>query len=202
MLRPVPGLPYDLAVWKQVKLHRDCYVIFDQAYYSAPFRLVGQQLWVRGGVQSVQIYTEDYQLVATHTRAHQPGQRLTHLDHLPPHKMPGVILSREGCRLRADEVGPRTREVVDVLLDHRPEDRLRTAGRLLLLAERFGPQRLETACTRALRFDDPTYTTIKRILEEGLDGEELPSTEPAPLAFTFVRTAAELIGHLVGASCR
>jgi transposase len=202
MLRPLPGMPYDLAVWKQVKLHRDCYVIFDQAYYSAPFRLVGQQLWVRGGVQSVQIYTEDYQLVATHTRAHQPGQRLTHLDHLPPHKMPGVILSREGCRLRADEVGPRTREVVDVLLDHRPEDRLRTAGRLLLLAERFGPQRLETACTRALRFDDPTYTTIKRILEEGLDGEELPSTEPAPLAFTFVRTAAELIGHLVGASCR
>jgi transposase len=203
MLRPLPGTPYDLAVWKQVKLHRDCYVVFDQAYYSAPFRLVGQQLWVRGGVQSVEIYTDDYQLVATHTRAYQPGQRLTHLDHLPPYKVPGITLSREGCRLRADEMGPDTRKVVDVLLDHRPEDRLRTAARLLKLGERFGPQRLELACHRALRFDDPAYTTIKRILEEGLEGEELPSAEPAPPALAFVRTAADLIGHLVvGASCR
>jgi hypothetical protein len=153
-------------------------------------------------VQSVQIYTSDYQLIATHTRAHKPGQRLTHLDHLPPHKIPGLILSREACRLRADEIGPDTRKVVDVLLNHRPEDRLRTAGRLLKLAERFGSRRLEMACHRALRFDDPAYTTIKRILEQGLDGEELPSIAPAPPAFAFVRTAADMIGHLVGASCR
>lgn len=52
-LRPLPNTPYDMAVWKQVKLHRDCHVIFDQAYYSAPFRLVGQQLWVRGGSREV-----------------------------------------------------------------------------------------------------------------------------------------------------
>jgi transposase len=32
-LRPLPNTPYDMAVWKQVKLHRDCHVVFDQAYY-------------------------------------------------------------------------------------------------------------------------------------------------------------------------
>ena len=112
--------------------------------------------------------------------------------------MPGLILSRAGCRQRASEIGPVTRKVVDGLLDHRPEDRLRTAGRLLRLGERFGPQRLEAACARALRFDDPAYITIKRILEQELDAEELPSTEPAPSALAFVRTAAELVGHLVG----
>jgi hypothetical protein len=88
--------------------------------------------------------------------------------------------------------------VVDGLLDHRPEDRLRTAGRLLRLGERFGSGRLEAACARALRFDDPAYMTIKRILEQGLDAEEMPSTAPAPPALAFVRTAAELVGHLVG----
>jgi hypothetical protein len=51
---------------------------------------------------------------------------------------------------------------------------------------------------RALRFDDAAYMTIKRILQQGLDVEELPSTEPAPPALTFVRSAAELVGHLVG----
>jgi transposase len=197
-LKPLPGTPYDLAIWKQVKLHRDCYVVFEQAYYSAPFRLVGQQLWVRGGTQMVQVYTSDYQLVATHMRAHKPGQRLTNLDHLPTHKVPGVTLSRESCRLRAEEIGPATQQVVEDMLNHRPEDRLRMAGRLLKLGERFGSQRLETACARALRFDDPAYMTIKHILERGLDAEELPSTEPAPPATAFVRTAMELVGHLLG----
>jgi transposase len=197
-LLPLPNTPYDMAVWKQLKLHRDCYLVFEQSYYSAPFRLVGQQLWVRGGTREVQIYTSDYQLVATHPRAQRPGRRLTHPDHLPPYKLAGLTLSREGCRVRADKIGPASRQVVDALLDHRPEDRLRTAGRLLKLVEKFGHQRLEAACARALRFDDPAYVTIKRILKQGLDAEELPSIQPAPPAHIFVRPAAELVGNLVG----
>jgi len=88
--------------------------------------------------------------------------------------------------------------VIDDLLDHRPEDRLRTAGRLLRLGDRFEPERLEVACTRALRFDDPAYMTIKRILEQGLDLEELPTIEPPSPAMTFARRASELVGHLAG----
>jgi transposase len=197
-LRPLPPAPYDMAVWKRLKLHRDCYLIFEKAYYSAPFRLVGQELWVRGGTREVQVYTSDYQLVATHPRAQRPGQRLTHPDHLPPYKLPGLILSREGCRERAAQIGPATRQVVDILLDHRPEDRLRTAGRVLKLGEQFGSRRLEAACTRALRFDDPTYVTIKRILQQGLEAEEMPAIASAPAASTFARTAADLVGQLLG----
>jgi len=198
-LRPLPNTPYDMAVWKQVKLHRDCHVVFDQAYYSAPFRLVGQQLWVRGGSREVHIYTSDYQLVATHTRAQRPGRRITHLDHMPPHKVPGLILTRETCRQQASEIGPLTRKVVDELLEHRPEDRLRTAGRLLRLADRFDRRRLEAACARALRFDDPAYMTIKRILEQGLDAEEPPDAAPRSRpAKAFARKADELVGHLIG----
>ncbi len=199
-LLPLPSTPYDLAVWKQATLHRDCHVVFDQAYYSAPFRLVGQRLWVRGGSQVVQLYTADYQVVATHTRAERPGQRVTHLDHLPHHKVPGLLITREECRRQAAEIGSGVLQVVEVLLEHRPEDRLRSAGRVLRLAERFGPQRLEAACSRSLYFDDPSYVTVKHILEEGLDVEQ-PATAliPAP-AFTFARTATELVGHLAGGS--
>jgi transposase len=197
-LRPLPDTPYDMAIWKEVKLHRDCHLVFDQAYYSAPFRLVGQKLWVRGGSREVRIFTQDYQLVATHDRAQRPGQRHTHTDHLPPHKVPGLLLTRDACRQQASEIGSCTRKVIDGLLDHRPEDRLRTAGRLLRLGDRFGPERLEAACARALRFDDPSYMTIKRILEQGLDLEELPVTDPPPPAVAFARPPAELVGHLAG----
>jgi transposase len=197
-LQPLPDAAYDLAVWKQVKLHRDCHLIFDHAYYSAPFRLVGQKLWVRGGSREVQVFTSDYQLVATHPRAQRRGRRCTHLDHLPPHKVPGLILTRNACRQQASDIEAATREVVDALLDHRPEDRLRTAGRLLRLSDRFGPQRLEAACVRALRFNDLAYMTIKRILEQGLDLEELPIIAPPAPAMMFARPAAELVGHLAG----
>jgi hypothetical protein len=43
---PLPSEPYDLAVWKEVRVGRDCYVNFEKAYYSAPYRLVGQEVWV------------------------------------------------------------------------------------------------------------------------------------------------------------
>ena len=45
------------------------------------------------------------------------------------------------------------------------------------LARRFGTVRLETACRRALAFDDPKYRTVKTILENAIDLE--PSDEPA-----------------------
>ncbi len=120
--------PYDLAIWKQGKVHRDCRVVFERAYYSVPFRLVGQQAWVRGNTQTVQAYTSDYHLVATHTHAQTPGQRLTNLDHLPTYKVSGITLPRDSCRLRADEIGPATRQVVDLLLNHRPDMMLLASG--------------------------------------------------------------------------
>jgi transposase len=197
MLRPLPCTAYDLAVWKEVLLHRDGHIVFENAYYSAPFHLAGQRLWVRGGAREVQIYTTDYVLVATHVRAQSPGQRVTHRDHLPVFKVAGLTLSRPDCRQRATEIGPATAEVVQALLDHRPEDRLRVAGRLLRLGERFGQARLEAACARALGCDDASYMTIKRILEQALDQNPLPVAKPAPPARAFVRPASELIGHLM-----
>jgi transposase len=110
-LKRLPATAYDLAIWKQVTLHRDCYVVFEQSFYSAPFRLIGQRLWVRGGSEHVRLYTATYELVATHERAPQPGTRRTHPDHLPPEKLPGATWSRELCRAMAQEVGSNTTAV-------------------------------------------------------------------------------------------
>lgn len=198
VLRPLPATPYDLATWKQVKLHRDCYVVFENAYYSAPFRLVGQMLWVRGGCREVQLFTQEYQLVATHTRAQRPGERLTQSDHLPPDKLPGLLLDREECQRRATAVGPATQAVVECLLAHRPEDRLRSAARLLRMLDRVGPLRLEAACARALRFDDLSYVTIKRILEHGLEAADIPEAAPVAATARFERSVEELVGDLLG----
>jgi len=202
LLRPLPVEPYDMGVWAEVRLHRDCYVNFDRAYYSAPYRLVGRTLRLRGGIRTVRIYTTNYELVATHDRATEAGQRVTCLDHLPPEKVPGITITRETCRLKAEAVGPFTFAVVDALLEHKPVDKLRTAGRVLTLAERYSTERLERACERALAFDDPSYSTVKNMLANGLDKAPLERPPQAPVPrqgrFAFARQATEYASALLG----
>jgi transposase len=197
LLLSLPSSPYDLATWKVATVARDCYVVFENAYYSAPFRLVAQQVQVRGGCTEVRIYTQDWQLVATHARAKAAGERLTHVNHLPPEKLPGLLLGKDSCRVRATEIGPATSAVVERLFADPAVDRLRTVGRILRLEDTFGASRLEAACARALAFAEPAHHTIKQILTQGLDHEPA-STTSAPEAHTFVRSAFELLGHLFG----
>lgn len=191
-LRPLPDQPYEPSLWQRVTLHRDGYIVFGQAFYSAPYALVGQRLWLRAGTRTVELYDATYQRVAIHDRATAPGQRVTRLEHLPPYKVPGLLLSRPLCQQQATAIGPATLAIVETLLAHRPEDRLRTAGRLLRLAERFTPARLEAACGRAQQYGDGDYVTVKRILEADLDQPALAAAWPLPGAtFTFARTATE-----------
>jgi transposase len=199
-LLPLPSEPYDLAVWKQVTVGRDCYVTFEKSYYSAPYRLVGQEVWVRGGLTSVRIYC-NHKLEATHPRAKQPGERYTVYGHLPPEKVAGLTTTRETCAARATEIGPSTAEVVTRLLAQRPVDRLPMVKRLLRLADKYGALRLERACRRALQFEEYTGQTIRCILEKGLDMAVLPPITTALLpAPQFARSAEELLPGLGGVS--
>jgi transposase len=200
-LLPLPQHPYDPAVWKQVSVYRDCYVSFEGSYYSVPHRLVGQQVWLRAGARTVQVYAPNHELITTHDRASRPGERQTHLDHLPRAKVAGLVLSREGVVLQAQTIGPSTVAIVQDLLDHRPEDRLRGAGRVISLAETYGRDRLERACARARHFGETDYPAIKRILDRGLDAVPLAETEPIADAarYVFARQVSDFVASLVGA---
>jgi len=197
-LQPLPETPYDMAIWKQLKLGWDCYVEFEHSYYSAPYRLIGQSLWVCGGVQQVRLFDDNYHLVATQERALEPGTRRSHLDHLPPEKVPGLLLSREGCQQEAATIGPATTQVVEHLLADPVLDRLPTVGRLLKLRQNYGDERLEAACRRALAFNDPTYKTVKGILKKGLEHEPAAVAARTTPASAFVRPLAELVGSWLG----
>jgi transposase len=208
VLLPLPAVPYDPASWARLRLYRDCHLTFEHAYYSAPFRLVGQELWVRGGARTVDIYGGDHQLIATHDRA-APGERRTVLAHLPPEKVPGLVLTRENCQQQAEAIGPATATVVSELLEHRPEDRLRSAGRLVRLGEKVGKERLERACARAHAFGGDDYPTVKRILAANLEENPPPLGEAAveevaapavPPTFTFARSADEYAVGFLGGS--
>jgi transposase len=195
-LKPLPETAYDLAIWKKAKLHRDCHIVFEGSYYSAPFRLVGQSLWVCAGTRQVRLFNEKYELVATHERATKPGTRQTHRDHYPAEKLPGLERTREGCLAQAAELGPAIQQAVEQILSDPVLDRVHQAGRLLRLREKYGTQRLEAACQRALDYGDPAYKTVKGILKQNLDQEGQPIPVQLPPAHTFSRQPDELVGAL------
>jgi transposase len=195
-LKALPENPYDIAIWKHVKVYRDCYVVFGNAFYSVPERLYPGQVWICGGSKQVRIFDEKQKLVATHERATKPGQRLTNLEHLPPEKVPGLTQDADSLLEQAQAVGPAALEIVQGLLNDPVLYRIPTAGRLVRLQNRFSAARLEAACQRALTFDDPSYKTVKRILEHGLDQEAAPVPIALPAATTFARSAEELVGAL------
>jgi hypothetical protein len=76
-------------VWDQkVETWLRCY---RNAFYSVPDRMYPSQVWICGSSKQVRIIDEKQQLVATHERETKPCQRLTHLEHIPTEKLPGLI---------------------------------------------------------------------------------------------------------------
>ena len=194
-LLPLPAQGFDLGIWKKVKLHPDCHVVVDGAFYSAPHRLIGQQLWARSNGRDVLLFHE-YERIASHPWT-RPGTRRTIPDHYPPDKLAWLLASPRWCREKAAAIGEATTELIDRLLGERPLDRLRTAQAILRLADKHGPSRLEAACRRALHFNEVAYGPIKRILAAGLQAEPLPLvvvTNPAPChrSYTFARSGSEI----------
>jgi hypothetical protein len=196
LLRPLPAIAPDLGTWSQVRVHRDCHVQFDWCFYSVPFSLIGQALWLRATDAAVAIY-QDYRQVALHPRGRKRGQRLSVRDHLPPDAQAFFAHDRDWCLRQATQIGPACAQFIEGLLADRIVERLRAAQSTLRLAERYGAPRLEAACVRALAHDSVFYRTVKTILAGGFDQQPLlavESTTPYARGARFVRDAEDLFG--------
>jgi len=194
-LLPLADKPFEICSWKQCSLHPDCYVVFDQAYYSCPHRLIGEHLWVRATATQVEVFHE-HKLVAVHNRAQRKGERSTLEAHLPPDKVAYLMQTPGWCRHKAEEVGKATKEFIERLLGDRPLNRLRTAQGVLRLSNKYGSGRLEEACKRALVFDEFSYGVVQRILIKELDKQGLPPGFDSPVikekeSLRFVRGIKE-----------
>jgi len=198
VLRKLPDVPVQVAVWAQAKLHSDCHVRFENCLYSAPYRLVNQPLWLKVVDNNVKIY-HDLQLVAVHPRQKKSGQRSTVDDHLPPEAIAYKTQDPQWCLHQAEAIGASCRQLIEQLFSDRVLDNMRAAQGVIGLGKKYGPTRLEQACKRALFYDNPRYGTVKSILQQGLDQMPLPEQIDWPAlsatysgAARFIRPAAEL----------
>ena len=175
LLQRLPDVPPQIAVWARAKLHGDCHVRFEKVRYSAPFRLVHRNLWLKVTDNTVKIF-HDLKLVAVHGRLFRPGSRSTVDEHLPPEALAYKMRDPQWCLRQAEAIGPHCLRLIRQLFAHRVLDNLRAAQGTIAMSKKFGAARLEAACRRAVFYGDPRYRAVKSILNQGLDQEPLPDT--------------------------
>jgi len=173
VLKALPAVAPECASWSQAKLHGDCHIQFDKAYYSAPWQRIGERLDIRATETTVRIYYQ-HELIAFHARASRPGEHRSVDDHLPPNHQAWKMRDPQWCLKQAKAIGPNCLNLIEALFADRVLDRLRAAQGVIRLGTRYGAARLEAACQRALAFSNITYRSVRVILEKGLD----QSTEP------------------------
>jgi len=184
-LRPLPAQAYEYAEWRTARVSLDYHVEVDKHYYSVPHSLLRQQLDVRLTEKTAELFHRG-QRVAVHVRSRRQGSHSTNTEHMPKaHRAhmewtPGRLLNW------AVEVGPHTRDLVKHLLWTRPHPEMgyRSCLGLLNLGKRFGPERLEAACQRALTLGSPNRRSVLSLLQKGLDQLPLPEATTVQRSLT------------------
>ena len=181
-LRPLPERPYEFAVWKKARVNIDYHIEFEKHHYSVPYPLIHKEVYVRATSSTIEVF-HNHQRVASHQRIRVPGRHTTISEHMPPAHQKYREWSPERITRWTQTIGPHTTQLVQVLLDSRPhpQQAYRSCLGLLRLGSRFGEDRLEAACRRALAAGIHSYKGVKNILEAQLDQvepEEPPDLVP------------------------
>jgi hypothetical protein len=194
-LRACPERLYEVPLYAEPKVHRDYHIEVARALYSVPERFIGERVWVRADRELVRVYHRG-QLIKTHPRM-QPGQRSTDPADLPQHKRAYAMRDIEYLQRVAAGYGQAVGAYAAKLLDSSlPWTRMRQVYFLLGLVRRYGPERVEQACQRALEVDAVNVRTVQRVLERA--AEESATTAPAladVLALRFARSPQEFGVH-------
>jgi transposase len=177
-LRPLPLTPYVYATWKQVRVNIDDHVEVDGHYYSVPYTLVKQALDVRLTEHTVECFHQR-QRVASHMRSPLKGRHTTVTEHLPKAHREYAEWTPERLVRWAEKTGPATAGVIGHIMANRPHPQqgFRSCLGILRLGERYGHDRLEAACARALRLNACRYQSIESMLQRGLDRQALPEQQ-------------------------
>lgn len=193
-LRPLPTTSYVIPLFAEPKVHRDHHIEVARALYSVPGNRIGQHIQVWVDAHLVKLYAHGL-LIREHPRQ-PPGGRSTNPDDLPKEKrgyaMRDIVYLEKQAAGRGAAIGTYATRLLDSPL---PWTRMRQVYRLLRLTDRYGRERMERACARALAADVVDVTRINRMLERGLERDEMNSFGPPPAApapsLRFARDTAE-----------
>ena len=190
LLLPAPTDVYDVPVYASCRVHRDHHIEIAKALYSVPGNLLGARVQVRADRKLVRIFHRS-QLVKVHPRQ-RPGGRSTDPADLPAERTTYAL--RDIAHLQrlaaghGQAIGAYAAAVLDTPL---PWTKMRQVYALLGLVKKWGPDKVNAACQRALDAEAISVPLIGRMLDRATEADQ-PDQPPAPPATTrFARDPAE-----------
>ncbi len=175
------------------KVNIDYCITFDHRLYSVPYALVAQEVHVRATVAVVEILHRG-ERVASHRRSFGPkGVSVIADEHRPRAHRDYGRWPPERIVAWAASVGPQVGDVASAIMGRRthPESGYRACLGLIRLADRYGRERVDAACARALAIESPSFKSVLAILKNGLDrAPRIETTARAPIAHEHLRGAS------------
>ena len=169
-LSPLPADRYTCAEWKQARLNVDYHAEYDGHFYSAPQRLMQEQIWICATSSSVEIFHNNSR-VALHARSHERGRHTTITDHMPLSHRSHAEWTPSRIIDWAEMVGPSAALFCKRVIEERkhPQHGYRSCLGVLRLAKRYGNERVDAACQRALIAGARSYRHVESVLRHDLD---------------------------------
>ncbi len=193
-LQSLPKIRWVPTEWKDAKVHIDYHIEVNRHLFSVPYQYIGEVLDVKVTPNLVEIFRKG-RPVASHRRSRK--RYTTKPDHMPSSHREHRRWSPPRVVATAKRIGPHTSELVDRLLSSKihPEQGYRPCLGIVRLAGKYGKDRLEAACRRALAHSAVSFKSVKSILEKGLDRiEEEPENQTEPVKHSNIR-GREVYAH-------
>jgi transposase len=186
---PLPATGYQYAQFKKVRLNINYHFELEGHFYSAPHRLVREQLDIRYTEATVECLHKG-QRVASHAKSTVQGGYTTTPEHMPKAHREYAEWTPQRLISWAAGTGKATAQVVESILSRKvfPEHGFNSCLGIISLGKRYSKERLEAACERALYIKGVNYKSIKSILENNLDQKPLPKQlELLPVSHENIR---------------
>ncbi|TWH45043.1 IS21 family transposase [Sporomusa sp. KB1] len=185
-LRPLPYTQFEYAEYIVRRTPANYHVEYEGFYYSVPHSLYKQMVTIRATATTIEVLNDNRERVALHQRRQTGSRYVTNLSHMPPHHRHQHNVNHfdgKKYRMWARNIGQQTYAVIDYLLSSQitEEQAYRSCMGVLQCSKKYGNERLEAACSKAITMKSCTYSTIATILKNGQDKVVASATsKPTP----------------------
>ena len=173
-LKPLPVYPYEFASWKKAKVQKNAHISYDKKYYSVPYEYIGHEVDARITKNTLTVYHQGTKLCVHNIIRTHDGAYSTNPEHMPKGSNAREPWNKERFIKWANKIGIDTTTVITNLFTQYSYEQQAYNGAksILLLADKYSPERLERACKIALEnLSRVRFRDINGILKNNHDLE-------------------------------
>lgn len=179
VLRSLPDNRYEFGYWEKKRVLNNYHIDIQGHFYSVPYKYSQKRVEIRYNARVVQVFYRGKQ-IACHKKEESPGQYSTNPEHPPQKHKKYAEMTPEKVQQEAQKIGNNAICWIEHILSDATSHifpRIRICVGALGLAKKFGSERLDAACKRAIHFGAYKLKNLESILKNNLEDMSLPEQE-------------------------